>query len=174
MPAKTYVTIVGNLGSDPELRYTPTGQALCVFSVAVTPRFMRNNEWQDGDTTWYRVNAWRDLGENCAESLASGTRVIVCGSLENRPWETKEGETRYSLEITADAVGPDLVFASARVTKAGRRFQESEPQEPTPAPLGRNSRPQTQRRTADQSSAPANRRKSANRQSEEVPDPVPF
>jgi len=172
MPSKTYVTIVGNLGSDPELRYTPTGQALCVFSVAVTPRFMRNNEWQDGDTTWYRINAWRDLGENCAESLTSGMRVIVCGALENRPWETKEGETRHSLEITADAVGPDLVFAHAKVIKAERRFQESEPQQSAPAPLGRNSRPQAQGRPAGKQAASTRRNQSASQDG--PPDPVPF
>src|ERR1700722_7643554 len=156
MPGKTQITIVGNVGSDPELRYTPTGQAVCNFSVAVTPRFMQNDQWVDGDTTWYRVNAWRTLGENCADTVLKGTRVIVLGYLENREWEDKEGETRRSLEITADAVGPDLLFLSYSANKAERDNKsrpdfvdpEPEPEPAAPVRASRNNQGSSKRQTA--------------------------
>lgn len=141
MPGKTQITIVGNAGSDAELRYTPSGQAVTNFSLAVTPRtFDRNSDqWIDGDTTWYRVNAWRTLAENVAETIQKGTRVIVMGSLELRQWEDTEGNTRSSLEVTADALGPDLMFVSAKLNKSERNAQGDPPDwatdpEPEPEP----------------------------------------
>lgn len=130
----TQITIVGNAGSEPELRYTPTGSGVANFSVAVTPRHFdkTSNTWSDGDTTWYRVNAWNQLAENVAESIRKGDRVIVLGSLENREWEDADGNTRHTLEVRADAIGPDLMFASARVTKSARSKAEEAPAEPTP------------------------------------------
>ncbi len=126
----TQITIVGNVGEDPELRFTPSGAAVATFSVAVTPRrFDRNtNEWKDGDATWYRVNVWRHLAENVAETLAKGMRVIVVGNLAARPWENKEkGTSGVSWEITADAIGPDLTWATAKVTKSSRRTDRDVP-----------------------------------------------
>ncbi|HEX8108524.1 MAG TPA: single-stranded DNA-binding protein [Kofleriaceae bacterium] len=112
------ITIVGNIGKDaPELRFTGTGVPVCVFSVADTPRILDKNkqEWVDGETTWYRVNCWRDLAQNVAEGLAAGTRVIVTGSVRNRKYQDKEGNDRFSLEIEADAVGPDLKWRTVKV-----------------------------------------------------------
>jgi single-strand DNA-binding protein len=116
------ITIVGNVGSEPELRFTPSGAAVCNFSVAVTPRRKdpQTQEWGDGEPTWYRVNAWRSLAENLAESITKGSRVIVVGRLENRKYESREGGTGYSLEITADACGPDCQWAMARVQRPDR------------------------------------------------------
>lgn len=119
----TQITIVGNVGQDPELRFTPSGAAVCTFSVAVTPRRFdkTTNKWVDGAATWYRVNAWRALGENAAETLTRGQRVIVVGSLAARDWTNeKSGEKGTSWEITADAIGPDLTWATAKVTRAKR------------------------------------------------------
>lgn len=118
----TPITLVGNLGADPELKYTPTGQAVCSFNVGSTPRFMdrQTNEWKDGDTLWLRVSIWRQAAENCAESLERGMRVIVQGRLKQRSYETKEGEKRTVYEVEADEVGPSLRNASAKVTKAQR------------------------------------------------------
>lgn len=126
----TQITIVGNIGEDPELRFTPSGAAVATFSVAVTPRrFDRNtNEWKDGDATWYRVNVWRHLAENVAETLAKGMRVIVVGSLAARPWENKDkGTSGTSWEITADAIGPDLTWATAKVAKSAKRGDRDVP-----------------------------------------------
>jgi single-strand DNA-binding protein len=121
MANEPIITIVGNTGSEAELRFTPNGAAVANFSVCCTPRTKNQaGEWVDGDATWYRVNAWRSLAENCAESIGKGMRVIVQGRLSNRKYTTPEGDVRYSLEITADAVGPDLQWASARVQKAER------------------------------------------------------
>jgi single-strand DNA-binding protein len=120
MANEPVITIVGNTGSEAELRFTPSGAAVSNFSVCVTPRVKQGDQWVDGDATWYRVNAWRQLAENCAESIGKGMRVIVQGRLSNRKYTTPEGDVRYSLEITADAVGPDLQWATARVVKPER------------------------------------------------------
>jgi len=118
----TQITIVGNLVDDPQLRYTPTGQAVANFRVASTPRlFDRNtNEWKDGDSLFLSCNVWRQAAENVAESLQRGMRVIVSGRLRQRSYETKEGEKRTVYEIEVDEVGPSLRNASAKVTKSSR------------------------------------------------------
>ena len=118
----TQITLIGNLVDDPQLRYTPTGQAVANFRVASTPRFLdRNtNEWKDGDSLFLSCNVWRQAAENVAESLQRGMRVIVSGRLRQRSYETKEGEKRTVYEIEVDEVGPSLRNASAKVTKSSR------------------------------------------------------
>ena len=116
------VTIVGNIGADPEMRYTPTGQAVTSFSVGSQNRsYKKDDKWVDTGTTWYRVIAWRDLAENIAQSLKRGNRVIATGSLVSRDWEDKEGNKRTSWELTADACGPDLAFANVAVAPRAKR-----------------------------------------------------
>ena len=118
----TAITIAGNLVDDPELRYTPTGQAVATFRVASTPRFMdrQTNEWKDGESLFLSCNVWRQAAENVAESLQRGMRVIVQGRLKQRSYETKEGEKRTVYEVEVDEVGPSLRNASAKVTKTQR------------------------------------------------------
>jgi single-strand DNA-binding protein len=118
----TTITIIGNMVNDPELRYTPTGQAVATFRVASTPRFMdrTTNEWKDGESLFLSCNVWRQAAENVAESLTRGMRVIVSGRLKQRSYETKEGEKRTVYEIEVDEVGPSLRSASAKVTKSQR------------------------------------------------------
>src|SRR5450432_309904 len=118
----TAITIVGNLVGDPELRDTPTGQAVATFRVASTPRFLdkQTNEWKDGDSLFLSCNVWRQVAENVAESLQRGMRVIVSGRLRQRSYETKEGEKRTVYEIEVDEVGPSLRNASAKVVKSNR------------------------------------------------------
>ena len=118
----TSITIIGNLVSDPELRYTPTGQAVATFRVASTPRFMdrTTNEWKDGDSLFLSCNVWRQAAENVAESLQRGMRVIVNGRLRQRSYETREGEKRTVYEIEVDEVGPSLRNASAKVSRSTR------------------------------------------------------
>jgi len=118
----TTITIIGNLVGDPELRYTPTGQAVATFRVASTPRYMdrTTNEWKDGESLFLSCNVWRQAAENVAESLQRGMRVIVSGRLKQRSYETKEGEKRTVYEIEVDEVGPSLRNASAKVIRSNR------------------------------------------------------
>jgi single-strand DNA-binding protein len=122
MAGDTQITVVGNLVSDPELRYTPTGVAVANFRVASTPRtFDRQaNEWKDGDSLFLTCNVWRQAAENVAESLQRGMRVIVTGRLHQRSYETREGEKRTVFEIEVDDVGPSMRNASAKVAKSNR------------------------------------------------------
>lgn len=117
----TQITLVGNLTGDPELRFTPSGTAVARFAVAVNRRTLdrQSGEWRDAGTDYHRVTVWRHLAEHCAETLAKGMRVIVVGDLKSRSWEDERtGEKRSAWEIEASAVGPDLAFATATVTKA--------------------------------------------------------
>jgi single-strand DNA-binding protein len=118
----TVITLVGNLVDDPELRFTPSGQAVAKFRIASTPRFLdkATNEWKDGESLFLTCNVWRQAAENVAESLTRGMRVIVQGRLKQRSYETKEGEKRTVFEVEVDEVGPSLRNASAKVTKAAR------------------------------------------------------
>jgi single-strand DNA-binding protein len=114
------VTLVGNLTDDPELRFTPNGAAVANFRLAVTPRVREGDTWKDGETSFFRVNVWRQMAENVAETLTKGARCIVVGRLRTRSWETQEGEKRSVTEIEADEVGPSLKFATAKVERASR------------------------------------------------------
>src|SRR5580658_1380874 len=118
----TQITITGNLVDDPELRFTPAGQAVAKFRIASTPRFRDNTtgEWKDGDSLFLTCNVWRQAAENTAESLTRGMRVIVSGRLRQRSYETKEGEKRTVYEVEVDDVGPSLRNASAKVNRAAR------------------------------------------------------
>ena len=98
----THVTITGNLTTDPELTITNSGAAVANFRVAVTSRVRDGNAWRDGDTSFYRVTAWRDLAQNVTDSLSKGDRVVIVGQLRMRSWETPEGEQRSVVEVTAD------------------------------------------------------------------------
>ncbi|MBX6382910.1 MAG: single-stranded DNA-binding protein [Microbispora sp.] len=119
----TQITLVGNLVDDPELRFTPTGQAVARFRVASTPRFLdrQTNEWKDGEGLFLTCNVWRQAAENVAESLQRGMRVIVQGRLRQRSYETKEGEKRTVYEVEVDEVGPSLRNATAKVNKTSRQ-----------------------------------------------------
>lgn len=115
------VTIVGNLTRDPEMRFTPSGQAVATFGVAVNRRWQnRNNEWEEA-TSFFDVTCWAQMAENVAESLQKGARVVVTGRLDQRSWETQEGDKRSKVEIVADEVAPSLRWATAAVTKNERR-----------------------------------------------------
>lgn len=115
------ITIVGRLGSDPELRFNATGDAICNLRVVTSRRYKDNNgEWQERDTTWWSVTAWRQLAENVAESLHKGDEVIVRGDLRSREYETQQGEKRTAWEVDAKAVGPNLARAVAVAKKVQR------------------------------------------------------
>ena len=120
MAGETIITVVGNLTSDPELRYTQNGLAVANFTIASTPRnFDRaSNEWKDGEALFLRASVWRDFAEHVAGSLTKGSRVIVTGRLKQRSYETKEGEKRTSIELEVDEIGPSLRYATAQVTRS--------------------------------------------------------
>jgi single-strand DNA-binding protein len=120
MSGDAKVEFTGNLTADPELRFLASGDAVCSFQVAVTPRVLRDDKWTDGDTSFFRCTAWRLLGENVAASLTKGARVMVTGRVQQRSYETNEGDKRTVWEIQADEVGPSLAFATATLVKAGR------------------------------------------------------
>lgn len=114
------VTVVGNLASDPELRYTSSGTAMANISIAVNRRWRdKNNEWQE-ETSFFRGTLWREQAESAAESLHKGDRVIIAGSLEQRSWETPEGDKRSVVELRIDDIGPSLRWATATVNKTAR------------------------------------------------------
>ena len=122
MAGETIITVVGNLVDDPELRFTPSGQAVARFRIASTPRTRdaQSGEWKDGESLFLTCSVWRQYAENVAESLQRGMRVIVNGRLRQRSYETKEGEKRTVYELDVEDVGPALRNATAKVTRVNR------------------------------------------------------
>jgi len=133
MTGETVITVVGNLTSDPELRYTQGGLAVANFTIASTSRNLdrASGEWKDGDALFLRASVWREFAEHVAGSLTKGSRVIVQGRLKQRSYETKEGEKRTSYELEVDEIGPSLRYATAQVTRAASSRDEAKtPEEP--------------------------------------------
>lgn len=130
------ITLVGNLTADPQLRVIPSGASVCSFRMGCTPRW-RNREtgtWQDGQSTFYSVSAWRGLADNIAASLHRGDRVIVIGRLRQRTYTTATGEERLVVEVDADTVAPDLNRHEAIVRKAAREQAPAAQDQPAPGP----------------------------------------
>ena len=115
------VTLVGNVTRDPELRFTPSGQAVATFGLAVNRRWQnrQTNDWEE-QTSFFDIKCWAQMAENVGESLGRGTRVIVVGRLEQRSWETDNGDKRSKVEVVADEIAPSLRWATAEVTKNER------------------------------------------------------
>ena len=116
------VTLVGNITRDPELRFTPAGQATATFGLAV------NRVWTDRQSgerkeavSFFDVVCWREMAENASESLTKGSRVLVTGRLEQRSWDNQQGEKQYKIEVIADEIGPSLRWATASITRNERR-----------------------------------------------------
>ena len=120
------VTVVGNLTREPELRYTPSGQAVAKFGIAVNRFYVNRNGEKVEQTDFFTVNAWRSLAENAAESLHTGTRVLVTGRLQSRSWETEDGQKRSAVEIEAEEVAASLRWATVTVTKAKKAGADDE------------------------------------------------
>jgi single-strand DNA-binding protein len=122
--AGTTITVIGNATDDAQLKYTPNGAAVASWTVAVTERVKDGDGWKDGSTTFFRCTAWREMAEFCAESIAKGMRLIVQGRFKTREYE-KDGQTRTSVEIDVDEVGPSLRYAVAQVKKMQRSGGQS-------------------------------------------------
>lgn len=137
MASSNTITIVGNVTREPELRFTPSGQANTRFGVAVNRRWQdRGGEWQEA-VSFFDVVAWREMAENISQSVQKGTRVIVTGRLEQRSYETQEGQKRSVVEIIADEIGPSLRWATCEVHRNERKdagsFNSNSAQEQEPA-----------------------------------------
>jgi single-strand DNA-binding protein len=115
------ITVIGNITRDPELKFLNNGQAAVRLSVAVNRRWQnrQTQEWEER-VSYFEVTGYGAMAENAANSLAKGTRVIVSGRLEQRSWETENGDKRSIVEINADEIAPSLRFATAVVTKTPR------------------------------------------------------
>ena len=115
------ITLVGNLTADPDLRTLQSGQTVTSFTVASTPREKnrQTDQWEDGEPMFVRCSVWREYGENVAQSLTKGMRVVVHGRLQQRSYE-HNGERRTSLELQVDEVGPSLRYATAQVARTSR------------------------------------------------------
>lgn len=120
MPDNT-ITIVGNITRDPELKFLNSGQAAVRLSVAVNRRWQnrQTQEWEER-VSYFEVTGYGPMAENAANSLSKGARVVVTGRLEQRSWETENGDKRSIVEINADEIAPSLRFATAVVTKTPR------------------------------------------------------
>jgi len=115
------VILVGNLTRDVEIRFTNSGSAVATFDLAVNRRWQSRDskEWEE-EVSYFTVTAWRELAENVGESLSQGDRVMVSGRMQQRSWESREGEKRYKVEVVADEIGPSLRWATVEVTKNER------------------------------------------------------
>jgi single-strand DNA-binding protein len=118
--ADNNITLVGNVTREPELRYTQGGQAVTKFGLAVNRRWQQNGEWKE-QVSFIDIVCWGQLGENAATSLGKGSRVIVNGRIDQRSYETAQGEKRSAVEVVADEVGPSLRWATAQVERNDRR-----------------------------------------------------
>jgi single-strand DNA-binding protein len=138
------VTLTGNLTDDPELRFTPNGVAVASFRLAVDQRVWDTDGWKDGESSYFRVNVWRDQAEHVSRSLHKGARCVVVGRLKSRSWETPEGQRRSAVDVDAEEVGMSMRFAPVAVGAA-------EPVAARPAPA-----PEPERAPApERASAPA-------------------
>jgi single-strand DNA-binding protein len=120
------VTVVGNLTTDPELRFTSTGTAVANFTVASSPRVFdkESSQWRDGDTLFLRCTVWQQAAENLADSLTKGARVIVSGRLRQHSFETQQGDKRTSIELQVDEIGASLRHTPVQITKTTRQHAQ--------------------------------------------------
>lgn len=123
------VILVGNLGKDPELRYTASGTAVCNFSLATTERFKNRDGQQQDKTEWHNIVCWRQLAEICGKYLVKGKQIYIEGKLQTRKWEDRDGNPRYTTEIVADQM---QMLGRAGDDNSGGSYQRREPrQEPS-------------------------------------------
>ncbi|MGW0163542.1 single-stranded DNA-binding protein [Mycobacterium sp. NPDC003323] len=127
MNGKVTMTITGNLVAEPELKFTPNGNAVANFTVASTPRVysQQSGKWEDGQALFMRVRVWRDQAENIAESrLSKGTRITVTGILTQRSWEDENKQRHTIYELDADEVAASMKFAQVAVKRITRTAGE--------------------------------------------------
>ncbi|MFT4745565.1 MAG: single-strand DNA-binding protein [Nitriliruptoraceae bacterium] len=122
-----YVTFIGNLTDDPELRFTQSGAAVCTIRLASNRKWTSKDGQEQEETTFLNVNIWRELAENVAETFSKGDRAIAIGKLKVRSYENRDGQTVWVTEIEADEVAPSLRWAKAQINR-GNSSGGSRPQ----------------------------------------------
>lgn len=138
MANDTQITVVGNLTADPELRYLQNGTPVANGTIASTPRKFnkQTNEWEDQEALFLRFSVFREYAEHVAGSLTKGMRVIAQGNLKQRSYQDKEGNTRTSMELEIEEIGPSLRYATAQVVRAtqgqGGQYQQQPVQQAQP------------------------------------------
>jgi single-strand DNA-binding protein len=118
------VSGVCRLGADPELRFTPSGAAVCSARAIFQDRYQdrQTGEWKDGDATWATLIGWRQLAENMAESFKKGDDVMVTGTLVVREYETREGGKGHATEVKVREIGPSIRFHAAKSARVDRQY----------------------------------------------------
>src|SRR5690625_1251229 len=134
MASSNHVTFIGQLTADPELRHTKKKVPVASFSIAYNDRFFDRDseEWVDGEPTFLRCWLWREYGENFAEAVSKGDRVVVTGKLQQNELTDKDGNERITLELNVEEAGPALRFATAEVTR--RKGNGNKPKGTSKAP----------------------------------------
>lgn len=129
------VTFAGNLTSDPEIRFTPSGHAVANVSIACNDRVRVDGQWKDGEATFLRLTVWRKQAEHLAESCRKGDTVVGQGRLKGTKWE-KDGVTQHGYDVIVDEIGPSLAWGEARTARAGgvTSADPVRPQDPWGAP----------------------------------------
>jgi single-strand DNA-binding protein len=132
------IVVTGILGADPQIRFLDSGQAMCTFSVADTPRKFnkQTNKWENQDTNWFRCIAWGSLAENVSESFVKGDSVILVGKITTRKWVDREGANRVDQQVVADECGPGLSRATAKQQRAERQPAPRQQQRAHADPFG--------------------------------------
>jgi single-strand DNA-binding protein len=128
MASVNKVILIGNLGADPELRYTPGGKAVANFNLATHEQWTGKDGEKGERTEWHRIVAWARLGEICGEYLHKGSQVYIEGRLQTRSWEDRDGNKRYTTEIIAQTM--QMLGAPSKggqATSAEERFPNEEP-----------------------------------------------
>lgn len=110
------VTVTGNIGSDPELKFTKNNTPFVSFSLAYTPRQKQGDDWVDGETMWFRVTQWGEKSESLMDTLSKGNKIMVVGTLKQSTYKAKDGSDKVGLEITAQEIG-----VVAKVVQSQRR-----------------------------------------------------
>jgi single-strand DNA-binding protein len=125
---ETPITLAGNLCADPELAYTTNGTLVANLRLAATPRVRTSDgAWEDGPTSFYRVTCWGQLARNATDTLGKGARVVVTGRLRIRQYGTEDGRKGQAAEVTADDLGPSLLFATATLHRTTSNNGTGEP-----------------------------------------------
>ena len=126
------VILIGNLGSDPEVRYTPSGKPVANFSIATTENWTNKDGGKEERTEWHRIVAWGRLGEICGDYLHKGKQVYIEGKLQTRSWEDREGNKRYTTEIIAQTM--QMLGPKGKEGRATSREESYPVEEPISVP----------------------------------------
>lgn len=126
----SYITVVGNVASEPRLEVGEDGASRCYFRVACSERRQdrATQQWVDHATTFFSITVWRDMADNVVKTLRKGDRVVLAGRFRQREWKAKDGSVGTSLEVDVDVIGPDLRWRAASVDRTQRVKAAAEPE----------------------------------------------